>query len=113
MLGGIVTIVTLLIFSVFSFYLGSEIFYKEKPIGIPIVIVNTVPKDIVFAVTFAFLLQDIYGSTIPNGNKLIDIQATYYDLINTNGFFTNQNPPMTMNMRLCNHSYYSPELSKQ
>ena len=60
-----------------------------------------------------FNLQDNYGSKIPNGNKLIDIQATYYDLINTNGLFTNQNPPIIMNMRLCNHSDYSPELSEQ
>ena len=107
--GGIITIATVFLFAAFAFYLGLEIFYREKPIDTMIIVVNSLPNDINFAVPFAFLLQDKTGTLVENAYSYLNASATYIDANNTNGVFTN-NKMETMKMRYCNHTDYSPEI---
>jgi hypothetical protein len=113
-LGGIVTIISIIFSASMIYVLGEEVFYKSNPKDLLKIEVNPKPMNLTYMKSMAFLIVDQTSSYLEDFKRLVRFQANYHQLSNINGTFTElQGFPKIINLRNCKSSDFPSTVSEQ
>ena len=110
--GGALTILTLCTIFIASFFLGSEMIYKENPNSISTVLTSATRPNLTFNISIAYSVEDHFGNRIDNFTQYFSVTPYFKNMTIVTNATSVSNPVYmneSINSYICTEKDFHPE----